>query len=34
VPRDVTLGQLKAAMKGHETGERRVLIVTCCTAGK
>jgi hypothetical protein len=32
VPHDVTLSQLKAAMKGHETGERRVLIATCCTA--
>lgn len=34
VPRDVTLSQLKAAMKGHETGERRVLIATCCTASR
>ena len=32
VPHDVTLSQFKAAMKGHETGERRVLLVTCCTA--
>ena len=30
VPRDVTLGQLKAAMKGHETGERRLLVASCC----
>lgn len=34
VPHDVTLSQLKAAMKGHETGERRVLMVTCCTASR
>jgi len=34
VPRDVTLAQLKTAMKGHETGERRVLIVTCCTTSR
>jgi len=34
VPHDVTLRQLKAAMKGHETGERRVLIATCCTASR
>jgi hypothetical protein len=34
VPHDVTLSQLKAAMKGHETGERRVLIATCCTASR
>jgi len=34
VPHDVTLSQLKAAMKGHETGERRVLIATCCAAGR
>jgi Raf kinase inhibitor-like YbhB/YbcL family protein len=34
VPHDVTLSQLKAAMKGHETGERRALIATCCTASR
>ncbi len=34
VPRDVTLAQLKAAMKGHETGERRVLLATCCTTSR
>lgn len=33
-PRDVTLDQMRAAAKGHETGERRVLIVTCCTASR
>jgi Raf kinase inhibitor-like YbhB/YbcL family protein len=33
-PHDVTLSQLKAAMKGHETGERRVLIAACCTASR
>jgi len=30
VPRDVTLDQLKAAMKGHQTGQRGVLVVKCC----
>jgi Raf kinase inhibitor-like YbhB/YbcL family protein len=34
VPRDVTLAQLKAAIKGHETGERRVLVVTCCVGSR
>lgn len=30
VPRDVTLDQLKAAIKGHQTGQRGVMVVTCC----
>ena len=30
VPRDVTLDQLKAAIKGHQTGQRGVLVVKCC----
>jgi hypothetical protein len=34
VPHDVTLSQLKTAMKGHETGNRLVLIATCCTASR
>ena len=34
VPHDVTLSQLKTAMKGHETGNRLVLIATCCTVGR
>jgi Raf kinase inhibitor-like YbhB/YbcL family protein len=34
VPRDVTLDQLKAAIKGHQTGQRGVLVATCCTAVK
>jgi Raf kinase inhibitor-like YbhB/YbcL family protein len=34
VPHDVTLSQLKAAMKGHETGNRLTLIVACCTQSR
>jgi Raf kinase inhibitor-like YbhB/YbcL family protein len=34
VPRDVTLDQLKAAIKGHQTGQRGVLAVRCCTDSK
>jgi Raf kinase inhibitor-like YbhB/YbcL family protein len=34
VPRDVTLDQLKAAIKGHQTGQRGVLVVKCCTDSK
>jgi Raf kinase inhibitor-like YbhB/YbcL family protein len=34
LPRDVTLSQLKAAVKGHETGERRVLIAICCAGSR
>ncbi len=34
VPRDVTLEQLKAAIKGHQTGQRGVLVVRCCTDSK
>jgi Raf kinase inhibitor-like YbhB/YbcL family protein len=31
VPRDVTLDQFKASIKGHQTGQRGVLVVKCCT---
>jgi Raf kinase inhibitor-like YbhB/YbcL family protein len=34
VPRDVTLGQLKTAIKGHQTGQRGVMVVRCCTNSK
>jgi Raf kinase inhibitor-like YbhB/YbcL family protein len=34
VPRDVTLDQFKAAIKGHQTGQRGVLVVKCCTDSK
>lgn len=34
LPRDVTLDQLKAAIKGHQTGQRGVLVVKCCTDSK
>jgi hypothetical protein len=34
VPRDVTLDQLKAAIKGHQTGQRGVLVGKCCTDSK
>ena len=34
VPRDVTLDQLKAAIKGHQTGQRGVMVVKCCTDSK
>jgi phosphatidylethanolamine-binding protein (PEBP) family uncharacterized protein len=34
VPRDVTLDQLKAAIKGHQTGQRGVLVAKCCTDSK
>jgi hypothetical protein len=34
VPRDVTLDQLKAAIKGHQTGQRGVLVVKCCVDSK
>jgi Raf kinase inhibitor-like YbhB/YbcL family protein len=34
VPRDVTLDQFRAAAKGHETGERRVLVATCCVGSR
>jgi phosphatidylethanolamine-binding protein (PEBP) family uncharacterized protein len=34
VPRDVTLDQLKAAIRGHQTGQRGVLVVKCCTDSK
>jgi Raf kinase inhibitor-like YbhB/YbcL family protein len=34
VPRDVTLDQLKTAIKGHQTGQRGVLVVECCTESK
>jgi Raf kinase inhibitor-like YbhB/YbcL family protein len=34
VPRDVTLDQLKAAIKGHQTGQRGVLVVKCCMDSK
>jgi hypothetical protein len=34
VPRDVTLDQLKAAIKGHQTGQRGVLVVRCCADSK
>jgi Raf kinase inhibitor-like YbhB/YbcL family protein len=34
VPRDVTLDQFKAAVKGHQTGQRGVLIATCCAESK
>ena len=34
VPRDVSLDQLRNAVKGHETGERRVLVATCCLGSR
>jgi Raf kinase inhibitor-like YbhB/YbcL family protein len=34
VPRDVTLDQLKNAIKGHQTGQRGVLVTTCCVGSK
>jgi Raf kinase inhibitor-like YbhB/YbcL family protein len=34
VPRDVTLDQLKTAIKGHQTGQRGVMAVRCCTNSK
>jgi phosphatidylethanolamine-binding protein (PEBP) family uncharacterized protein len=34
VPRDVTLDQLKSAIKGHQTGQRGVLVTTCCVGSK
>lgn len=34
LPRDTTLDQFKAAAKGHQTGQRGVLIVTCCKDSK
>ena len=34
VPRDVTLDQLKTAIKGHQTGQRGVMVVRCCTNSK
>jgi Raf kinase inhibitor-like YbhB/YbcL family protein len=34
VPRDVTLDQFRAAIKGHQTGQRGVLIATCCAESK
>ena len=34
VPRDVTLNQLKAAIKGHQTGQRGVLVAKCCVESK
>jgi phosphatidylethanolamine-binding protein (PEBP) family uncharacterized protein len=34
LPRDVTLDQLKAAIKGHQTGQRGVLVVKCCVDSK
>ena len=34
VPRDVTLEQFKAAIKGHQTGQRGVLVVKCCADSK
>jgi len=34
VPRDVTLDQLKTAIKGHQTGQRGVMVVRCCTDSK
>jgi Raf kinase inhibitor-like YbhB/YbcL family protein len=34
VPRDVTLDQLKSAIKGHQTGQRGVMAVRCCTNSK
>jgi Raf kinase inhibitor-like YbhB/YbcL family protein len=34
VPRDVTLDQLKTAIKGHQTGQRGVIVVRCCTNSK
>ena len=34
VPRDVTLDQLKAAIKGRQTGQRGVLVVKCCADSK
>jgi Raf kinase inhibitor-like YbhB/YbcL family protein len=34
VARDVTLDQFKAAIKGHQTGQRGVLVVKCCTDSK
>jgi hypothetical protein len=33
-PRDVTLHQLKTAIKGHQTGQRGVMVVKCCTDSK
>jgi len=33
LPRDVTLDQLRTAMKGHQTG-RAPLVATCCVASK
>jgi Raf kinase inhibitor-like YbhB/YbcL family protein len=33
-PRDVTLDQLKTAIKGHQTGQRGVLVTTCCVDSK
>ena len=34
VPRDVTLDQLKTAIKGHQTGQRGVMVVSCYTNSK
>jgi Raf kinase inhibitor-like YbhB/YbcL family protein len=34
VPRDVTLDQLKSAIKGHQTGQRGVLVTACCVGSK
>jgi Raf kinase inhibitor-like YbhB/YbcL family protein len=34
VPRDVTLSQLKTAIRGHQTGQRGVMVVRCCTNSK
>jgi Raf kinase inhibitor-like YbhB/YbcL family protein len=34
VPRDATLDQLKTAIKGHQTGQRGVMVVRCCTNSK
>jgi hypothetical protein len=34
VPRDVTLDQPKTAIKGHQTGQRGVMVVRCCTNSK
>jgi Raf kinase inhibitor-like YbhB/YbcL family protein len=34
VPRDVTLDQLRTAIKGHQTGQRGVMVVKCCTDSK
>lgn len=34
VPRDVTLDQLKTAIKGHQTGQRGIMVVRCCADSK